>query len=278
MPYMQLSSIRMHYFERGNRETASERIVFTHGLRRSARSWQLVQQALPEYYYSISANNRGSGETDAPASEDDYGVRHFASDLFELVTALDLQQFTLIGISDGGPTAMQFAVDHPHLVKALVLLDPTDPDGNLPDGMEVEAFVNKRVASWRRLCQAIRTGEETVIPLSAPAEFREALLNDIVSAPERRIRGSIRAMALLRIGHLVKTLPMPILLMSGDSVSIERLLTVRAKLPEGTYLQILHGVGHALPSDLPGETTATIQRFIEQTVPNHLGKSALTGR
>ena len=267
MPFVQPRDIRIHYFEEGDPATAREVVVFTHGLRRSARAWQLVQKALPDGYYSVSPDNRGSGLTDAPPREADYSIKLFADDLFDLGTALDLPPFTLVGGSDGGATAMHFAVDHPGWVKALVLVDPTDPDGHLPTGMTVEAFVDKRTASWHRLRQSILDGQDSLVPAATPAEFRKALLNDIVTAPERRFRGATRSMATLRIGDRVSSLPMPVLLMTGDRVPLDKTRATLAKLPEGTYLQIVHAAGHALNVEVPAETAAILQRFVERVVP-----------
>lgn len=267
MPHKQLTQINIHYFQEGSLDTATEILVFTHGLRRSARAWQLVQKSLPQQYFSISVNNRGSGETDAPDDERCYGVEHFANDLFELVTTLTLPKFTLIGGSDGGATAMKFAVDHPCLIKALVLVDPTDPDGNLPVNMDLNEFINKRVASWKRLRRDIMDGKEHLIPRNTPKGFRKALLNDIISAPERRIRGSTRSMALLRIGDKVRNLAMPILLAAGDQVSLDRIHKILSKLPTNTHLEIIHRAGHALNVDAPRETALMIRRFIEGISP-----------
>src|SRR3712207_2875230 len=38
-----------------------------------------------------------------------------------LLDALKIQQVTIVGVSDGGPSALQFALRHPERVSALVL-------------------------------------------------------------------------------------------------------------------------------------------------------------
>jgi len=72
MPYVQLSRVRMQYFEHGH---GPEVVVLVHGFQASARIWQLVQDALPaDRYRTLALNNRGAGETEAPENESDFRV------------------------------------------------------------------------------------------------------------------------------------------------------------------------------------------------------------
>src|SRR5262249_60608329 len=99
MPHVQLSQVRLHYYERGH---GPETVLLVHGFQMSGRVWQLVQQALPEDgYRTIAPDLRGAGETDAPADEAAYGIDVFAADVHELVTQLGLRAVTLVGHSRG---------------------------------------------------------------------------------------------------------------------------------------------------------------------------------
>lgn len=269
MPYAQLSRIRMHYYENGDRAGAAEKLVFVHGFQASGRIWQLVQEQLPPSYYSIAVNNRGAGETEAPSEEAGFGCKPFADDVFELVTQLGLDAFTLIGHSMGGATVMQFAVDHPELLKALVLVDPAGPDGIVPDGTDVEKLIDDRMTARARQRQQGAPVTGITTHAAGPSEFRRLLAADIAAAPERRLRGSMRSMATLRIGDRVGRLQMPVLLVGGDAdelVPLQRMLETFAKLPPGSRLHIWHGVGHSPNVEIPAELCAVLRRFVEVTV------------
>ena len=174
MPFTQLSKVRLHWYESGDRASASERLVFVHGFQASGRIWQLMQELLPAPYYSIAVDNRGAGQSDAPPDEADYGCKPFADDLFALVTQLGLRDFTLVGHSMGGATAMQFAVDHPETLKAVVLMDPAGPDGWAQAGPALEAALEERAAARARLRAAGVTAEHMRDSLKgAPAEFAQ---------------------------------------------------------------------------------------------------------
>jgi branched-chain amino acid transport system permease protein len=270
MAFAQLSKVRLEYFPHGE---GPERVVLIHGFQASARIWRLTQEALPaDRYTSIAINNRGAGGSDAPPDEADFSVPIFAEDAFELVSQLGWRDFTLVGHSLGGATVAQFAVDHPELLKGLVLLDPADPDGRGDfDAAALDAFIDARMAARRE--QQARGAAGDAIDASAagvPPELMRALAEDMRAAPERRLRGSIRSMFQVRLGARVKTLPMPVLLAGGDAdelIPLTSMLATWAKYPPGTGLQIWHGVGHSPNLDAPTDLAALLRRFVEHTIP-----------
>lgn len=274
MAIARLSEVALEYFEHGH---GAETVVLVHGFQASARIWHAVQRALPAARYrTIAVNNRGAGGSDAPPAEADFTIGKFASDLHELVVHLGLRDFTLVGHSMGGVTAMQFAVDHPELPKALVLLDSASPDGPEMSDEQLERFLDDRAAARRdALAQGAAAGgldaQEGVFP---PVQMR-LLLADIAAAPERRLRGSMRSMLRSRIGERVRQLPMPALLAAGDRdalVPLASMLDTWRKLPQGSGLHVWHGVGHSPNVDHPAEFAALLQRFIEVTVPARSGR------
>jgi pimeloyl-ACP methyl ester carboxylesterase len=270
MAFAQLSKVRLEYFPHGE---GPERVVLIHGFQASARIWRLTQEALPaDRYTSIAINNRGAGGSDAPPDEADFSVPIFAEDAFELVSQLGWRDFTLVGHSLGGATVAQLAVDHPELLKGLVLLDPADPDGRGDlDAAALDAFIDARMAARRE--QQARGAAGDAIDASAagvPPELMRALAEDMRAAPERRLRGSMRSMFQVRLGERVKRLPMPVLLAGGDAdelIPLKSMLATWAKYPAGTGLQIWHGVGHSPNLDCPADLAALLRRFVEHTIP-----------
>src|SRR6185437_15711794 len=171
------------YFPHGE---GPERVVFIHGFQASARIWRMTQEALPaDRYQSIAINNRGAGNSEAPPDEADFSIQHFAADAAELVAQLGWRDFTLVGHSMGGPTATQFAVDHPLLLKGLVLLAPAGPDGAGAD-MAPEAMdklIDARMAA-RREQQARGAAGDAIDARAgdAPADLMRALAEDMRNA------------------------------------------------------------------------------------------------
>jgi len=277
MPHAQLSQVRLHYYERGH---GPETVVLVHGFQMSGRVWQLVQQALPEdRYRTIAPDLRGAGETDAPEHEASYGIDLFAADVHELVAQLGLRDFTLVGHSMGGATVARFAVDHPALLKGLVLLDPTDPDGRQAGSPEeMERLIDERMAARRAaLIAGDADGGLGIASLDPRAELSRRLAEDVRAAPEQRLRGTLRSLFRLRLGEQVARLPMPVLFACGGAnriIPIQELLATWAKYPKGTGLQVWQGVGHSPNLEIPEQLAALLRAFVEETVPTRATAAA----
>jgi pimeloyl-ACP methyl ester carboxylesterase len=278
MTIAQLSKVKLEYFPHGE---GPERVVFIHGFQASARIWRMTQEALPaDRYQSIAINNRGAGASEAPPDDADFGIEPFAADAFELVSQLGWRDFTLVGHSMGGPTATQFAVDHPSLLKGLVLLDPADPDGRGADMAPeaIDQLIDARMAARREQQARGAVGDAIdARAATAPADLMRALAQDMRNAPERRLRGSMRSMMTVRLGERVKALPMPVLMAGGDAdelIPVAAMLATWAKYPAGAGLAFWHGVGHSPNLDCPAELAALIRRFIEVTIPGRARAAA----
>jgi class 3 adenylate cyclase/pimeloyl-ACP methyl ester carboxylesterase len=101
------------------------------------RAWYLE---LARYFRVIRIDLRGSGLSDDPPSVDFFTLAGFGQDIAAVVTALRLENFSLMGISSMGPTAVQYAVDHPEQVLGLVLCDTGPVLSDLPLHRYAQAF------------------------------------------------------------------------------------------------------------------------------------------
>ncbi|MGH6955113.1 MAG: alpha/beta fold hydrolase, partial [Caulobacteraceae bacterium] len=159
----------------------------------------------------------------------------------------------------------------PEVLKGLVLLDPSDPDGRgagFPvDGPALDQLIDARMAARRA---QLEKGRDAVGLSGAPAELMRALDADMRAAPEARLRGSMRSMFSLNLGARVKALPMPVLVACGDAdatIPLASMLATWAKYPQGTGLHIWHGAGHSPNLDRPEELAGLLAQFIETTIP-----------
>ncbi|MCP5265280.1 MAG: alpha/beta hydrolase [Burkholderiaceae bacterium] len=269
MAFARLGGIRIEYFDHGS---GPEVVVFVHGFQASAPIWHAVQQRLPaERYRSIAINNRGAGGSDAPPEESDFTIQCFAADVLALLDTLGLDRVVLVGHSMGGATVAQFAVDHPQRVKALVLLDPASPNGRDLSAGEIERLLDERDAARDALLAKGGAGDGLgAHRIELDATQRQQLLADIVAAPRRRLRGSMRSLLQLRLGGRVRKLPMPVLLAAGDAdqvIALENMLATWAMYPPGTGLHVWHGIGHSPNVECPQAFVDLLCQFVEKAVP-----------
>ncbi len=95
--------------------------------------WRHVIEGLAENHQLVRYDGRGTGLSDRNVEE--HSVEPWVLDLEAVVDALGLERFTLLGISQGGPIAITYAVHHPERVSHLVLYGTF---GRFPHPLETE--------------------------------------------------------------------------------------------------------------------------------------------
>jgi pimeloyl-ACP methyl ester carboxylesterase len=97
-------------------------IIMLHGLRAYARTWNRVALALADRYRIVALDQRGRGKSDWGPSEE-YFTPNYVSDLKNVVDALGLKHFILLGHSMGGATALVFSSLYSDYLDGLIIED-----------------------------------------------------------------------------------------------------------------------------------------------------------
>jgi len=252
--FVQAGPVRLQYFEHGSGPTT---LVLVHGYRMSGRVWSLMQEAMSPSFRSIALSNRGAGDSDRTPAPDDYSVEQFSKDLHASVQALGLSQFVLVGHSMGGATVARYALDHPEMLRALVLLDPAPLNGRpLTDGWEAQVE-----AAWRA-----KGADSDSLNASTPQSYRDALQADVDRNSLERLLGGRKSMSAQRTREQLSSLTMPVLVVGGDqdtTVGVTNILAeYQALRPEMRSLHIFHGIGHSPNSECPSELAALLGRYV----------------
>ncbi|MBI4417520.1 MAG: alpha/beta fold hydrolase, partial [Ignavibacteriales bacterium] len=95
-------------------------IIILHGLLGSLDNWHSLSTRFGEHYHVFAADQRNHGRS--PHS-DVMSYEAMAEDLHEFLHSRGISSTALIGHSMGGKTAMEFALRHPSLLKALIVVD-----------------------------------------------------------------------------------------------------------------------------------------------------------
>ncbi len=98
-----------------------EPLVMLHGAGGGAVLWGPIIELLSKHFHIIAPDVVGYGESDKP--EAPYDKKFFSTWLSNFCDSLNIEQMNLLGNSQGGSIAMQFALDNPARVKKLILVD-----------------------------------------------------------------------------------------------------------------------------------------------------------
>lgn len=249
------NGIGIHVEERGQ---GGLPLVFLHYWGGSSRTWRHVVNALSPGHRTIALDQRGWGQSDAPASG--YALADLAADAEGVIEALGLSCYILVGHSMGGKVAQLMASRRPSGLAGLVLVAPSPPPSVvLP--VEVQRMMASAYASTESVGMAI-DHMLTARPLSA--EDRAQVIED-------SLRGSAAAKAewpasTIRedISELVGAIEVPVLVIAGERDRVDPVEALRLQLlplvPRAS-MRVIAGVGHLSPLEAPGEVAESIGDF-----------------
>ncbi|WP_162793599.1 alpha/beta fold hydrolase [Streptomyces paludis] len=123
MPRIMVNGVDLHYSDLpAPRADSGPALLLVHGWGGDGGEWEPHRRAWAGRRRVLVPDLRGHGASAAPP--DGYGPRDFAADLAGLLDALGTGPVIAVGHSMGGQAVTALAVEHPRLVRALVVLDP----------------------------------------------------------------------------------------------------------------------------------------------------------
>ena len=136
---------RITFCKNDKSDAARQTLLLIMGYGGSLHMWpQSMIETLAKKYDLITYDNRGTGRSFLPVTNDDYSTIIMAQDVDEIVATLHLQHFHLLGYSLGGCIALEYARQYPDKLKSLFLLSTT-AGGNLYT--RAEKGINKALAN-----------------------------------------------------------------------------------------------------------------------------------
>jgi len=118
MPYaITPDKVRLHYDETGQ----GAPVLFVHEFAGDHRSWEPQMRELGKRYRCIAYAARGYTPSDVPADKAAYTYQHVMRDCVAVLDHLKIEQAHIVGLSMGGYTTLQVALNHPGRVRSMVL-------------------------------------------------------------------------------------------------------------------------------------------------------------
>lgn len=118
MPYATTpDKVKLYYEEVGQ----GTPILFVHEFASDHRGWEPQLREFGKRHRCITYSARGYTPSDVPADADAYTYEHVMRDAVAVLDHLSIDKAHLIGLSMGGYTSLQVALNHPGRVRSLVL-------------------------------------------------------------------------------------------------------------------------------------------------------------
>ena len=134
MAFLQNQGARIYWDEQGS----GDPILLIMGLGYPSYLWHRTRPVLNKRYRTIALDNRGSGQSDAPAGP--YSIALMASDAAATLEAAGVERAHVFGLSMGGMIAQEFALQYPERLRSLIL-GCTAPGG--PNAVRAEKRVTE---------------------------------------------------------------------------------------------------------------------------------------
>lgn len=241
-------------------------IAFAHGLGGNHMSWWQQVPFFESRYTCVTFAHRGF----APSTCADPDPAEFAADLAAVLEHLGIMQVRLVAQSMGGWTCLDYAVQYPNRVAALVMAATS---GTI-DPHSLPAPEREKLARW----MAERSGAETELfrcgihPAAGERMAREQPALHFLYREIDRLSAALDKQALRDRLIAARTLPVsrlgglriPMLFISGteDIVIPPPLIESLAGLIPGAKLEIVPGAGHSVYFEQPTRFNQMVTDFL----------------
>lgn len=241
--------------------------------------WRHLFEALAANHTLIRYDERGTGLSYRDV--DDISLQGWVKDLEAVVAALGLGEFALLGISQGGPTAVQYAVRHPERVSGLVVYASYahwtgNPEFHAP-------LLAGLLAGWGRDNPVFRqTFTSLFIPQAEPKHMRWFNELQRVSASSETAGAILEEIWRIDVRNILPQLETPTLILHrrGDNaVSFEDGRALACLIPNARFVP-LEGENHYILEEEPEFDffLDTVERFLSETSVKRPRPEGLTPR
>ncbi len=250
-------------------------MLLLHGSLASSRWWMPLFDVLPDEFYAVAPDLRGSGnlyatsKLDLPTEDgyaiDGYAIEEQAADVLSLVDKLGWTQFDLVAHSSGGAIGVEFALQHPDRLSTLVLVSSVPVEGVFSplETFSLLAEMRGDEALLRQALAALMPSFDLSIPENKA--FFEQLAADAQAMPASAFTGVAEALGRWNRFAEARAITLPTVLIWGDQdeiISRDAAMRTLLAIPGAANLEVLYGCGHSPPVEAPLRLAERIVDFV----------------
>jgi pimeloyl-ACP methyl ester carboxylesterase len=239
MPYLDRAGISI-YYEVTEGPDGKPPLLLSHGYGASAAMWAPNVAALAADRPVITWDMRGHGRSDSPEEPEQYSHAACVGDMAALLDAAGADRAVLGGLSLGGFVSLEFLLEHPQRVDAVMLFD-TGPGYRSEQARQ----------QWndRAFKTADRLERDGIAALGGSAE------TDYGHRSARGLALAARGLLAQQDGRVMEALPsvkVPVLVLVGarDKAFLPAADYLAAKIP-GAVQVVVPDAGHVSNADQP---------------------------
>jgi 3-oxoadipate enol-lactonase len=260
MPSLTANGVQLYYELHGPEN--ADVIVLSNGIFMSTASWGYQLAEFQKHFRVLLYDCRGMWQSEHPPGP--YSMEQHADDLAALLSALDIPQAHIAGISYGGEISMVFACKYPHMVKSLVISSAVS---------QIDPLLRAIGRSWG---SAIASGEPALLfYVTVPFNFSENWIGAngaLLEASRKRfeqidLHSAAELMAAFSQIDFTGALPgisAPTLILVGelDAIKPRNYAEIIARHIPGAELVVIPHAGHAVFMEQPAIFNSVILGFV----------------
>jgi len=269
MPIASINGVSLHYEVFG----AGRDIVLCHGLSGSHQDWAHPISALMADYRVVVMDHRGHGSSQAPSSPQAYSIGNFAQDVRSVMALAGVAGCCLGGHSMGGFIALELTLSHPHMVAALVLVDTSSGEVDMPPEhteVRLRALELARSAGMQAAFEYVAASS----PMTREYFERRPRMREVARqrAVETSVEGYVHSWRAIRewapVTPRLSEIRVPTLVVVGEAdTPFLRPARVLAEGIPNAQLVVIPGCGHSPHLEEPEAFNRALRDFLARHYP-----------
>lgn len=238
-------------------------VLFIHSLGTNG-AWLYRDQiaALKGRYRCIAPDCRGHGAT---SYNKEFSVPDVAADHKAVLDSLGVARAHVVGLSMGGPIALNFNARWPEMVRSLVIADSFARLRD-PKATEDRVLATREAVAYMSMREfGAQYAGDRLLP-TTPIERLDELADEVAKCPPKAYVDTVRAIFTYDAGGDLAKVKVPTLVLVGDQDDATPMAEnefIRDGI-EGATLEVIPQAGHLSTIDNPDDFTRRLSAFLDR--------------
>jgi pimeloyl-ACP methyl ester carboxylesterase len=253
MPIVRVNNRQISYWEgKDEQQAGRETILFVHGAGGGQLTWSFQKSSFEKLFDPIIIELPGHGESGGEGEEE---IGRYAEHVDAFMRVLNLPKTFLVGHSMGGAIVQTLALNHPEVIKGIVLAGT---------GVRLRVLPSILEGIMNNFEETVPTITRAAFSRTVPREFIERGIEQLMRCRPEVLYGDFLACDRFDIMNEVQNIDLPTLILCGSEdeltpVKYSQVLHTRIR---GSRWEILPDAGHMVMMEAPDAFNEKIKAFI----------------